>query len=123
MGFDMVIHQSCNEHPERHEKEIQNELRNEAERPDNQVWYLDFSKGNGPAGWLGAVIVVAPGPTTAIDTVNKLGINPGGEVAGHMLSAFGATKAAKLNGFNRLLTLSDCKEIFGEMYGSDGSVV
>ena|ERR1700688_3762477 len=40
-------------------------------------WYLSFAE---PGRFLGAVIVQAHGPTSAIQNAHSLGINPGGQV-------------------------------------------
>lgn len=49
--------------------------------PRRQFWlsFVDPSKGEG--GFLGACIVEADGPLTAIQLTHLLGLNPGGEVA------------------------------------------
>lgn len=51
-------------------------------------WYLSFADPRKPKGqqWLGAVIVEAPNFIRAVDRAHLLGINPGGEVKGWVLS-------------------------------------
>ena len=56
-------------------------LEREAEQP-NSGWYLSFA---GEDGWRGAVMVLARGFTSAVQVANRLGINPGGEIAGEHL--------------------------------------
>lgn len=53
------------------------ELRREEANQPLCHWYLSFAD---KSGWHGGIFVLAQGFVTALDRVNALGINPGGEV-------------------------------------------
>ncbi|MGH9060338.1 MAG: hypothetical protein ACRDZY_12610 [Acidimicrobiales bacterium] len=59
-------------------------LRAEEARGAPLWWYLSFAEESAPKGrgFLGAIVLRAPGFITAVDQANLLGINPGGEVLG-----------------------------------------
>jgi len=115
---ELVIDQHCNEHPEDHSERIA-ELLNEEKGHPVQCWYVSFAK---PGEWLGAVVVLAAGFVTALDKINKLGINPGGSVKGLAMDAANSNKVGNYNGFNKLLNLFDCLQIWPQMQNGRGVV-
>ncbi len=72
-----------------------------------QQWWLSFADPTLPEGdqFLGVVIVEAPGFILATLLCHKLGINPGGEVAGW------PTDGIDEKWVNRLLTKDEIKEM------------
>lgn len=74
-----------------------------------RTYYLSFSKPKSEGGWQGGIFVHAHGLVTAIERVNKLGINPGGEVLG------GPHDPVKPELMDRLLSFQQMEESFGEL--------
>ena len=77
----------------------------EKARP-TRFYYLSFSDEE--KGWLGACIIEAPGPATAMRASWKIGCNPGGEV---LIIDTPPGVAIQECYRNRLLTLAEVKSL------------
>lgn len=75
-------------------------------------WYLSFADDDN-GGFLGAVIVKAPGFIHAAEKATDLGINPGGEVKGNHLVPGAPDPPAHM--INRLVSYKELEQEYGEM--------
>ena len=69
-------------------------------------WWLSFADGHGV---LGAALVAGRDFVDAVDVTHRLGINPGGEVAGMAMPS----RPVDAEWTNRLLSLADVRAIDG----------
>ncbi len=79
-------------------------------------WWLSFCDASRPTGsqFLGAVLVDGADMIDAIRASHALGINPGGEVAGHAVDAERMRRVDD-KWKNRLLTREECADMDREM--------
>lgn len=80
------------------------------------LWWLSFADEQ----FLGAAIVEAAGFPEALGVVNRLGINPGGDVRGFQLPSDAPGVADEW--MNRLLTLEDLRNL-DRAGGGDGAAI
>ena len=75
----------------------------------DSYWWLSFADSDGPGGFLGACIVVAPDFGVAVQVAWAAGCNPGGQVKGTSLSC---QTDADLGGYqrNRLYSRAEMEE-------------
>jgi hypothetical protein len=112
--MEYAVDQKCNENLSLHRSEIDRMVKIESMFGRYEQWYLSFADKD---SWKGAIVTIAPGFVSALDHVNSLKINPGGEVKGIGLQVH---RDVPVEDRNRLLTLQECKRIFGVMVNSKG---